>query len=491
MKKDKNCKKIMNPLCVDLLFSLSEKEIKNCYSILSCTYFNTDQYVTKLFKILVKQVVELNKNYTVQLKNVIYQEVFNPEKTKATLSKEEDNKLRAKYSDLTKVILRYLTTEALNQHPAFEDELILKSLFHRKQFKLLQRRVNTSVKKLFSSNYRSYDFHQHAYILEENNLLMNRFLGKGFEKEKLQELNHHLDTTYLIDKLKTYITLISVQGTSENVYDYSSMDAIKPLLSLNPYKTQVTIRLYAAAVDLMKKRTEKEYYRLLKLLDSLSAQFPKAEVEFLYDIATNFCTVQIRQGSFDYKNLFDLYQLMHQQNFLIRDEHIDENTLKNIVTVCCRTTEFKWAEELIESCFPYLRPDIRVSVQNFNLGAVAFYQKQYDKAHHFFSKVQEINLSYDINNRLMLAKTFYETDKYYDLPTFTHFNSEQRFFERTKLLKSGTAKSYKHFFVILKDLYRIKHGVTKKSLEQLQQKLHKMDNVVTKDWLMEKMGEIA
>jgi len=406
------------------------------------------------------------------------------------LSKEEDNKLRAKYSDLTKVILKCLSIEALSQHSIYEDDLISKELLHRKQYKLLQRRINTSTKLLQNLEHRSTDYHKHYFVLVENEQLMNMLTGKVLQKESLQKINRHLDITYLIDKLKTYITLLSEQGTSINLYDFSSMGAIKNLLKLDPYKSHATIQLYAAAVELIQKQTEKKYYQFLNLLEKYSNQLPKAEIESLYDVAANFCSKQIKQGNFDYQNLFDIYQLMHKNHFLIRENYINENLLKNIITICCRTKEYTWAEELIETCFPYLRTTIRVSVQNYNLGIVAFYQCKYDKAHHFFSKVQEINLNYNINNRIMLTKTFYETDKYYDWPTFTHFNSEQRYFERTKQLKNSMSKRYKNFLVILKDLYRIKHGVTKKSIEQLETKLNKMNNVTTKDWLTEKIQEI-
>jgi len=110
----------------------------------------------------------------------------------------------------------------------------------------------------------------------------------------------------------------------------------------------------------------------LSLISKHPNQLPKEETESLYDIATNFCSRQIRLNNFDYKHLFELYKLMHNNNFLIRDYYIDENLLKNIITICCRTKEFKWAKELIETCFPYLTKSTRVSVQNFNLGAVAF-----------------------------------------------------------------------------------------------------------------------
>jgi len=104
--------------------------------------------------------------------------------------------------------------------------------------------------------------------------------------------------------------------------------------------------------------------------------------------------------------------------------------------------------------------------------------------------VQDINANYDVDNRLMLAKTYYETDKYYDWPTFTHFNSELRYFDRNKQLPKRTSKAYKVFFTILKDLYRIKHGVTKKGLEQVFLKLERQDNVVTRNWLSEKIEEL-
>jgi len=490
MKKDQIYKKIINPQCVDLLFSLSEKEIENCTSILSCSYFNTDKYVTKLFEVLVKQIRHLKTGYTNSLKISIYNQVFNPKRKLADLNKKEDNLLRAKYSDLTQIILRCLSIEELSKYKAYEDDLILKTLIHRKLFKLLRQRAKRSKKELLKLEHRSSEFHKHYFVLEENVQIMNRFAGKPLYNENLQELNKHLDINYLVDKLKTHITLLSVQDTSLNQYDFSSMDAVQDLLNLDPYQNHLTIKLYAVAVELMKTPVEKKYKQLLDLLSEYSNQLPKTEIESLYDIATNFCTIQIRKGNFDYKNLFELYQLMHANQFLIRDDYINENTLKNIVTVSYHTKQFKWATELIETCFQYLRKSVRVSVQNFNLGTLAFYQKQYDKAHNFFSKVQDVNINYDINNRLMLAKTFYETDKSYDWPTFTHFNSEQRYFEKTKQLKSSTGKAYKNFFVILKDLYKIKHGAINKKTEQLENKLNKMNNVATRDWLIEKIEEL-
>lgn len=490
MKLDKNCKELANPLCVDLLISLSEKDISNCSHLLSCQYFNTDKYVLRLFNTLVKYIIKKQIVYSLELKAVIYNEVFQTRKQKVKLEKGEYSKLRAKYSDLTKIILRCLSIEALSENKSLEDDLVFKSLLQKKQYKLFQRRANNVRKRLLNRKDRSSDYHKNCFVIEANTQMLNRFTGQSFQKEKLEDLNKHLDITYIIDKLKTHITLLTEQSASVNLYDYSSMDAIKSLLNLPQYKNDLSIKLYSSAVQLIQQPTVKNYYQFLGLLSEFPEKLPKSETESLYLVASNFCTKQIRLGNFEYSNLFDLYELMHQNNFLIRDDYINENELKNIVTVCCRTQNYKWAEELIETCFLYLTKTIRVSVQNHNFGLLAFYQNEYEKAHNFFSKVQSINLNYNINNRLMLSKTFYETDKYFDWPTSTHFESEKRYFDRHKLLGSVRSKTYKNFFVILKDLYRIKHAVTRKTPKQLKLKLDKMKNVVTKDWLLEKMQEL-
>jgi len=256
MKMNKSCKKLVNPLCLDLLISLSDKDIANCSYLLSCKYFNADKYVSKLFIVLVKQIVTQKKEYTSELRIFIYKQVFETISSNNELKKEEDNKLRVKYSDLTKAILKCLSIEALSKNKSVEDDLIFKELLYRKQYKLLQRRANSSRKSLLNTVHRSSDFHKNFFVIEENVQMMNRFMGKPFQKDKLEDINKHLDISYIIDKLKTHITLLTEQSSSINLYDYSSMEAIKDLLNLAPYKNHISIKLYSYAMALAKEPTE-------------------------------------------------------------------------------------------------------------------------------------------------------------------------------------------------------------------------------------------
>jgi len=311
------------------------------------------------------------------------------------------------------------------------------------------------------------------------------------KQDNLQEIIYNMDVVYILDKLSLNITLLSLQVANSKKYDDSSFEAVVALTNLPQYNSHPLVRIYLAAINLTKTQSKSAYQQFLFLLDEHSSSVSKEDLNGFYVAATNFCARQIQGGQFGYQKLFELYKTMDKKNLLVEANNIPVDKLRTFVTAGCRIGEFDWTLQMIEKYQHFIEKRMRESVYNFNLGGVAFYQKDYEKALHHFIRVESINFNYDVNCRVIMMKTHYECDQEYDERTIQIFRSAEKYFNENKQLTPKNKKAYKNFIRTLINVYRIRFGATKMKLEDLQEKLEKQEVNSDKKWLLHKIGELV
>jgi len=176
---------------------------------------------------------------------------------------------------------------------------------------------------------------------------------------------------------------------------------------------------------------------------------------------------------------------------LIEGGFVSSVNLKSAIICACRIGEFEWANEVVEKYKSLIRKPIRESVRHYNLGVIAFYQKDYERALSHFIRTENINVDYDINGKVMLLKSFYENDKDYDERTVQKFRSMEKFFKENKHLSPTRKRSYKNFVRILIYVYKFRHLSTKMTLDGIKEKLNRQEVNSDKKWLEEKIEELS
>lgn len=491
MENEKRKKRVS--LLIELLNSFTEKEIEKFAPLVSCTYFNTDQYVSRLF-VIIKEKIWRRKTYDAAMQYEVYCKVFSKRPASAnTLSKEEKTLLNAKTSLLTRLAETFLSLEALEKKPSCKTELLQDELLDRKQFLLFNRNTKKDKKQADKLGIQDVGYHNYRYKIEKSFLNYLYESGQMTTTNNLAELNYHLDIHYLLNKLDFYLTKISLRGVSEQQPNQGvSMMTILELAKLPAYAEHPLVQIYLAIIQMMKDRGQQSYEKTLNLLKRYRTIISKKDRTDFYNIATVFCTREIVKGNLIYnRKLFELYQVMHEQGFQRESGLNDISNLKNLVTVSCRVGEFDWAKEMIENYRTSIEQAVRSSVCHFNLGAIAFYQTDYKAAISHFIRVDKVNLTYDINCRIMLLKSHYETDIEYDERTLQIFRSAEKFMHDNKSLHATYKKGYKNFIRLLINLYRIRHRATKVSLDRLRGKLEQVEFISDKHWLVEKMKDLG
>lgn len=484
--------KIRPFLLIELIQTFTEQEIEGFVHFVACQHFNTDQYALRLIKMLRKRIWN-RKDFDKSMQYLAYQEAF-PDRPapQKELSKPERGLLNAKMSLLVRLAETFLSIEGMDKKPETKSELLYSELLERGQYWLFNRNIKKDKKELDSIVERDIFYHKYHWKIEEQVLDYLHQKGQLVKTDNLADLNYHLDVFYMQRKYSLYVTALSLAVISDGKsYDHAAMEAVFKLKELPNYSRHPFIRVHEAIRIMMEIRSDDAYIHLLKMLDEHETSLSQKDLRGSYVMATIFCSIQIVQGNQAYnRKVFELYQIMHQKDLFRENGFIDTRNIKNVVTASCRTNEFDWAAEIIENYRSSIQHSIRSSVCHFNHGLIAFYKKDYKEAIRHFIRVDKVNLVYDINCRIMLLKSHYETDKEYDERTMQIFRSTGKYIQENKSLSSAHRKAYKNFIQALINLYRVRHKATKITLERVKEKLEKFEVFTDKQWLIEKIGEL-
>lgn len=477
-------------LCINLLKSFSTKEIEDLGHIVSCRYFNTDQYVVKLFEVLKKIV--LNKNaFTEELQLKVYQKVFGDiPLSNNSLNKKQKGILNAKMNLLLRLAEQLLSIEAMETDNIIE--LLYPKLLEKQQTQLFSRHINRLKKSLENETRRGITFYDLQYKLMSSFIDNNHIINKLPKLNDFENLEYYLDIHYLIRKLEIHLAILSLgRAINSSDYDFTSLSTIKSLLMLPQYSEHSLISVYRANIELEKYKTEETYFNLLDTLDRKAHTIPFDILRAIYTNITNYCISQIRQGNTTYnQHIFELYKIMHKKKLLIDNGLVSIQILKNFLTMACRNDDFLLAETLIYHYKDFLPNAVKESVCFFLWGVIAFHQKNYEAAHESFTKVEQVNLNFDINTRTLLLKCLYEKEQDYNEYTMTAFRSAERFFKLNKQLPKRNKKAYFNFIKLLIALYRVRSGVGSRTLEWIAQELELQDVNSDAHWLLEKIEEL-
>lgn len=479
-------------LLLELLEKFTKKELKGLQHFVSCRYFNTDQYVVKLLEVLENEVIGKKKmNKAVQTR--MYVQIFG-ESVGADLDKKEKAVFNAKMNALTRLAERFLMVEGLEEKEAYKSDLLLEKLLQKKQYQLFNRHINKvqkQVKNLPKDNH----YHQLQLNINQHQLTYLFTSGMYQKTDNLHEINRHLDLYYLLKKLGLLLTANSFQkNLRERNYNFLSTKETDYLHNISEYSQHSIIQIYRAGIALTVYPNQKNYDKLFRLFSELEQELPASLISNSLVILTNFCAHQIRTGHTDfYQREHDLFLMKEKRHLLLKNGTMPVREFKNIVTTACHVGDYDWAEYIIEKYSPFVEKKDRAYIQNFLLGTLALYQKNYELMDNYFLKIQNsINPIYDLNRRMMIAKRDYEICSDYDC--YDHIvatlETTEKYIHQLRGIKEDDKAPYKKFIRMLINLFNIKHKIGKKTVESVKKELKETQHISDKKWLEEKIHEL-
>ncbi len=484
MKQDTK-EKSKKYLGVKLLQTFSEKELNDFEQFILCSYFNKDERIVDLFKVLRKSILRASL-FTTELQLLLYAKVFDDEILNGQLSHNQQLLLNAKMNILMRLAKQYLITEALKNNSTYQSDLINEELLKRQQYFLYLREYKKTAKRLDKTD-KDKSYYEHKKKISQKHFEYLQQSGLLSKTNNLDELQYYIDVQYLSEKLSYYITQLTLSNKYGKLFNNSLIQTTEHLMQLPVYANHPLLSVEWATISLIQTPSKNAYTKLLQMIDKHETSIAKEDLIGIYIVVSNFLVQAIRKGQFSHQDLFQLYTVMDEKDCLLQDNFMQAASLRSYVIGACRTNAFEKALQIVEKYRRFIRKPIRESVYHFNLGVVAFYKKNFDLALHHFIRV---DINFNIQCRIMMLKSHYELDKEYDERTLQIYRSAERFFNEHKSLSRTRKTAYKNFTRTLINVYRIKHQATKMTLDKVKTKLEGQELNSDKSWLLEKIGEL-
>jgi len=387
---------------------------------------------------------------------------------------------------------QFLVWEGLERNHTYKLELLIKELLAKNQL----NRASFHIKKMqqnINSATKSFEDYMLAFKVEEakNQVILKE--GSILKQDNFSQLEQQLDSYYLIFKLKTLSSILSIQNITAKpfTFNHNSIQSLQKSYQSNPL-----INAYILSNEVQQNKQEKAVNDLLQFLKNHFNELPNEELSNFYRVVCNFYVEQMIRKNKSAKNkLSALYKQIEPKNLLFNEDIIQIASLVNIISLSCQTGDFLWATHIYEKYHLKIEKLERKNFEHLFSGIMSYYKGNYQEAKTHLFNIKTVGLYYKLFYRMLQIKVLYETDKYLNKGTMTIFESQISFYNRTTLMNNAQKTGYKNFITSLKKLYKARHSFQSKikvhnSLEKLRKKLSQQTYNVDEEWLLKKLDEL-
>ncbi len=408
-----------------------------------------------------------------------------------------DLRFRKYCSDLSKLMEQFLAQLAYDEDTLQQKIFLLRGLNKRAQkADKLVKGIERVIKETAEAYpYRGSDFFLFQYLSQKEVYEIKDYGIQRSIEDNVEAMSTYLDLFYFGDKLRLILAAESRKKVKVHDSQIALLDDIIALVDKNKATLELSpqVKIYTQIYKMATSEQGDDYFYELKRLIAENALFFPREVavgEF-YNAAQNYCIKKMNAGQSAFvQELFDIFKMLIDQDLLISNDMITPWYFRNIVVVALRLGQYQWTEAFIENHQDYLPSDLRDNAVSFNLAQLYFYQKKYSAVIEQLQHVEYDDLSYNLNGKIMLLLTYYETDEIDALYSFTDafrtYLTRQR---KAKKLPKSKADDYLHLIRFVRALVKIFPG-DKAALAKLKAEVQATKGVVNANWLLEKIAEM-
>ncbi len=458
---------------IELISTLSLKEIKETRKFLASSFFNQRLDVQDLFELLTntENVPSKEEAFAILFPDEIY----------------EPQRIRQVMSWLQKLLEKYLfilsqRTEKINRKTELIQEFRSRGLDRHAMLS-----VREAESLLEKSPYRNGNWHQQNYrLLQEKHSLSERRQRTG--EQHLQELTDEHDAFYLIEKLRHACLIRSYQAVNKVEYDLGLLLPILPHLSDDFWIKWPVAGIYYYSFKMLSETDGHPYfYQLKEQLEKHQHLFPREEIRDIYLFAINFSIRQLNEGSNkSSREAFQLYRDMLDANLLTLDGNISRFAYRNIVALGLQLQEYEWVETFLMEQKEFLDIQYREATFSFNLAKLEYERKNFEAAILLLQKADYSDLLLNLASKTLLIKIYLLLDEQRLLDS--HLSAMRRFVKRKKMV-GYHRENYLNIISISQKLTEL-NPFDKKAKAGLRELIESTDPLTERKWLLEQIDEL-
>lgn len=464
-----------------VLENLSNRERGKLARYLESPYFNKNQPLLRLFRILNR---DINSARSKPLSKTAVWKKMQCEQP------YDDVRFRKYLSDLLKNVENFLALQIFEENNYQKNNFLLEAILDHKMEKLYTTIKKTTHSLTKKSPLKNPDYYLFRYKSQK---LLHDLETDNEQKKKIStnfsELSRTLDIFYFSEKLKLHYDAEVWKRIDGNLdADVDFIEEITRFIRQQGELEAPALAVYFSMHLLNKYPDQDKYYfAFKKQLDDKIQFFPSHEAIPIYTAGINHCIRKINTGDSSFlEELFSLYRGYVKS--LVEDSgQLSQWTFNNAITVGLRLGQFAWVKQCISEYGPYITEKHRENAVTYNTASYHFYQEEYDEVIAMLRNIEYEDIYYNLNSKTILLMTYYETDEFD--PLYFLLESFRAYLNRNKTIPESKKINYKNFIKLTRRLANLPPG-NPKALEKLKKEINETKQVSSRKWLLDKVAEL-
>lgn len=462
----------------------SSKDWRAAKKFIKSPYFNARKDVILLFDFLEK------KYHRAAQQKIDKEAMF---KTIYPSESFDEKKLRHLMSYLSILIKKYFSIEYFQADTITQQKFLCQNLERRDLKKLLQKELKTSINLVEKESQQNADVYLSKF--EVASMVSNFSIGGARKKRKnFQSLEENISIAFIIKLLKLGCEIQSHQTLTTENYELKLFPEILTLLKTGLFLNTPIIELYFncyMANDYLEKsntlKSEEHFLHFKKSLENNWSTITSNEVWEICMIAINYCIKRLNSGNKSFiREAFELYRFGLENKFIFKEGILSTYSYKNISRLGIALAENIWVEEFLKEHKKFLPTRERENTWRYNLAYFHFQQNNYSTAMRLLLQVEFSDPLNNLDARRILLKCYFELKEYDPLDSL--LNSFKRYIYRQKEI-GYHKENYLNLLRIVKKIIYLP-VIDKTNIHQIKSEVLKMNNLVEREWLLEKVDEL-
>ena len=472
-------------LIAGIIKKLSSQDFGKIPRFLESPYHNTNSALCPFFKAIKSNWKNYpkfdNKNFTEER---VYKKIY-PGKTFNTGTFE------GLKTDLVKKIEAYLAYEEVSRNEQLKKDLMIQGYAHRSDYNTFRDKSRTAIEALEEKKPKTLEEFQQ--LLDKNHKL---FFHPGtprdnaFADSYIRSCMESLDCFYFLSKMIYATEFLTREGLKDQRYEIRLLDETIKLGKQTELSDSILFQTYSLMCTFMKSQNDENFKKLKEYLFLYKDKISNIGKLGSSIILTNYAFAQYQneKNSFQ-KEIFLLYKFRDEQNVMLTNDSIPDNTFIGAISTATACGELEWATHFLKKYASKIKEDRQEDALCFSQAYIHFYEKAYLKTVKMLTDVEHRTLYTNLRFRSLTIRAFYElsmTDNKSDdgedfedkversVRSFNHYLSGR------EDMKKDKKDAYKNFCLICLDLicYR-KDRVLKKLAEK--------GSLMFRPWIEEKV----
>jgi hypothetical protein len=303
------------------------------------------------------------------------------------------------------------------------------------------------------------------------------------------DAGHEMDCAYIIQKIKSFISLSNYQKIYGYEFDFFFKSEIETIINSEIFNEVLLVRLYKSSYRVMKHNSIDDYYALKKEIIESEVPLPINDKVGLLKVLSNFCISMINQRKTEFvQELFENYKYNVENLYVLEYGILHPQLFNNIIIIALRLSEIDWVNHFISHYAKYINDSERENAISHAKALVYYHEKKYEKTVRELSTVSFDAYHDGIKVRILLLKAYFELKD--EEALIYLISSFKKQVERKKISSAAAVSSAKNTIKVVEKILKI-HTRDYKKFKALLSEVQAMPLIMEKQWIIEKLTELS